>query len=354
MARLLVRALELAGHRVELASRFRSWEGRGDAPRQARLERIGTRLAERLLRRYGRGERPDLWFSYHVYHKAPDWIGPRVTGGLAIPYVIAEASYAPKQEDGRWRDGHRASARAIGRAAAVLALNRVDIECIRPLLRPDARMLHLRPFLDEPIRPPPSPREAQRRELASRHRLDPGVPWLLTVAMMRFGDKLESYRRLAAALRQSLATAWQLVVVGDGAARAEVQALFEGFGPGRVRFVGRQGPQPLGCFYAGCDLLVWPAVNEAYGMALLEAQAAGLAVVAGRCGGVAEVVDHGRSGLLVPEAAPAGISAAVLELLADPRRRRAMGARAVRRAAREHSLGGASAALDTLICGLRP
>ena len=45
--------------------------------------------------------------------------------------------------------------------------------------------------------------------------------------------------------------------------------------------------------YAAADLYVWPAVREAYGIALLEAQAAGLPVVAGREGGVAEVVADG-------------------------------------------------------------
>src|SRR5262249_36238402 len=45
---------------------------------------------------------------------------------------------------------------------------------------------------------------------------------------------------------------------------------------------------------------VWPAINEAYGMTLLEAQAAGLAVVAGRTGGVPAIVRDGTSGVLVP------------------------------------------------------
>ena len=43
----------------------------------------------------------------------------------------------------------------------------------------------------------------------------------------------------------------------------------------------------LPALYAGADLYLWPAINEAYGMAFLEAQAAGLPVVAGRTGGVA-------------------------------------------------------------------
>src|SRR5690606_22702559 len=79
VARLLIAALRRAGNRVELASRLRSWEGTGDARRQARIAALGARNARRLVARYRRapaGARPDLWFTYHLYHKAPDWIGP--------------------------------------------------------------------------------------------------------------------------------------------------------------------------------------------------------------------------------------------------------------------------------------
>ena len=50
MARLLIQALGLAGHEVEIAARLRSWNARPDPARQARLERIGQAMAERLLR----------------------------------------------------------------------------------------------------------------------------------------------------------------------------------------------------------------------------------------------------------------------------------------------------------------
>ena len=49
---------------------------------------------------------------------------------LGIPYVVAEASYAPKQAGGRWDLGHRAVAEAIRHAALVLQLNPADAECV--------------------------------------------------------------------------------------------------------------------------------------------------------------------------------------------------------------------------------
>ena len=71
---------------------------------------------------------------------------------------------------------------------------------------------------------------------------------------------------------------WQLVLAGAGPERMAVEAAFAPLA-GRVRFTGQMEPEPLAGLYAASDLYIWPAVNEAYGMALLEAQAAGLPVL---------------------------------------------------------------------------
>ena len=95
MARLLMQTLELAGAKVELASDFRSYDGQGDPARQKALRATGDILAAELIERYRAREdsaRPTAWFTYHLYHKAPDWIGPKVAAALDIPYLVAEAS----------------------------------------------------------------------------------------------------------------------------------------------------------------------------------------------------------------------------------------------------------------------
>ncbi len=349
MGNLLIQAMERGGHQVEIANRFRSRDGEGDRRRQARLAHIGTARAERLLRLYKSrpaGEVPQLWFTYHLYYKAPDWIGPRVAAGLGIPYVVAEASVAYKRAHGPWHIGHQATLGALSQASLVLALNPADVEAL-----PDREPVRLlRPFIDvTPFRLAAVNRARQRNRLAASHGLDPERPWLVTVAMMRSGDKLLSYELLAQALRRVTDQPWQLLVIGDGPARPQVEQAFAPLsaeGEARVFFAGESALEDVAWQLAGSDLFVWPAINEAYGMAFLEAQAAGVPVVAGRSGGVPSVVADGDTGLLTPAADPESFAQAVRALLADPERRRTMADLARARVATNHSLESATGQLD--------
>jgi glycosyltransferase involved in cell wall biosynthesis len=349
MARLLIQALGLAGHEVEVAARLRSWHGVPDAARQARIAALGEALAQRLLRRYRlrpAAAQPRAWLTYHLYYKAPDWIGPRVAEGLGIPYLLAEASFAGKRANGPWAMGHAAARAALDGAAAVISLNPDDVEGL-----PDpGRVRPLAPFLDPaPFQAAAAGRAAARAALAETHGLDPRQPWLLAVAMMRPGDKLASYRLLAQALQTLSDSGWQLLVAGGGPARAEVEAALGALPRDRVRWLGEVAAEALPALYAACDLLVWPALHEAYGMALLEAQAAGLPVVAGRGPGVAQLVVDGQTGRLTEAGDAAALAQAVAGLLAAPETRRAMAAAAQDRVAAEHGLAAAAARLDAIL-----
>jgi glycosyltransferase involved in cell wall biosynthesis len=346
MARALMDALGRTGERVELACRLRSYDRTGDPLRQQRLQALGARCAEKLLRRYRREhDRPQAWLTYHGYHKAPDWLGPTVSAALNIPYVMIEASFAPKQSDGPWALGHHATEQALRRADLVIGLTRRDLACLAPLVEPPAELRYLPPFLDATgFAAARKTRARCRTAAAERWHMDPEQPWLLTVAMMRQDVKRDSYRLLARALWQIRNTPWQLLVVGDGPARVEIEAAFGSLGP-RAVFVGALPEFALPACYAACDLYVWPAVREAYGLAMLEAQAAGLPVVAGREGGVAEVVQDGVTGLLMPPGDPAAFAQAVEALLADPHRRREMADTAWRFVAEQRSIAPTADAL---------
>ncbi|MGH6931825.1 MAG: glycosyltransferase family 4 protein [Dongiaceae bacterium] len=353
VARLLMTALARANHVVELASRLRSRDGAGDPRRQQALAEIGRHMAERLIRQYRKRPpelRPQLWFTYHVYYKAPDWLGPSVANALDIPYVVAEASHAEKRADGAWAISHAAAAAAIARADAIINLNPADMPGVMKAARVTAASIILKPFLDgADFAAAATQREQCRAALAARHRLDPERPWLLTVAMMRDGDKLASYRVLGEALDLLLDQPWHLLVVGDGLARPAVEAALARLRPQRVRFAGMRLPEEMPDIYAGADLLVWPAINEAYGMTLLEAQAAGIPVVAGASGGVPAIVAVDRTGLLTPPGNAEGFAAGVRTLLEDPGLRRRMGAAALDLVAEEHDVASAARLLDRAV-----
>ena len=393
IARLLLAALERAGAtrgwEVDVASRFRSFDGVGDADRQARLREIGARIADRLLHRYREapaGRSPDLWFTYHLYHKAPDWLGPVVSERLGIPYLVAEASHAAKQRRGRWSIGHEAAAEAIRHADAILALNRDDVAGVRQVARDRSRIVVLPPFLGprgvvpdesrldrDPVRvdgegspgpsrrfPPPitagapaaAGRTGARAAVSRRFGVPDDEPWLLCVAMMRGGRKLASFEVLADALAcPGLAAArWHLVVAGEGPARREVESAFAGRLPaGRATFIGRVEGEALAGLYAGADLFVWPGVGEPMGMAMLEAQGHGLPVVSARTRGVPDLVRDEETGVLVPEGDSEAFADAVRALLRAPARRRRMGDSARARVARKHGFDRASERIGDLV-----
>jgi len=347
VARLLMRALRHGGHEVAVASHLRAWNGDGDAAAQERMMRRGQLLARRYVERHRRSP-PDLWFTYHLYHKAPDWIGPAVCRSLAVPYVAAEASFAPKQENGPWALGHAAVRAALGQLDGIVHLNPVDEDCVRPHLRSGCVSGHLPPFLDlaEADRAHTA-RAEQRADLGQRLGLDADRVWLVATGMMRSGDKLRSYRALGSALDRIQDRSWELLVIGDGPARSEVEAAV-GFA-GRTRFLGQLDAAEVMAVQAACDLFVWPAVNEAYGLALLEAQAVGLAAVAGDSPGVAAIVRNGATGLLVGAADADAFAGAVAGLLSDPARRIAMGNAARQTVAAEHGLSQAAALVGDVV-----
>ncbi len=351
MARLFMKALRQAGHEVALASRFRSYDGAGDAARQARLCRLGARLASRCVDRC-RADPPDLWFTYHLYHKAPDWLGPAIARSLDIPYVVAEASFAPKQRGGPWAAGHTAVADAVYNADRVICVNPDDAECLRPLLPDASRLMGMKPFLDaEPAARARADRAGHREALAASLGIDPGVPWIAVAAMMRPGDKLASYRLLGDALRRVTDRYWVLLVAGDGPARGDVTAALN-FGD-RVRYLGTLEREGIDRLHAAADLGAWPAINEAYGMALLEAQAAGLPLVVGDRDGIRQFVGEGETALLVRTGDAAAFAAALASLLDAPTRRAAMADAAVARVRLEHDLPEAVRLLDTAVTAAR-
>jgi len=332
MARAIIAALKFAGHDVVLASRLQAWS-RTPADQEP-IQVAGARQASLLIDQWrGESQPPDLWMTYHLYYRAPDWIGPPVSLALGIPYAVVEASFAMKRASGPWARGHDAVAAALAQAAVVFALKDVDIPGLAKVEGFKAKIISLPPFLDGTGKVP---------DVVP----NPGVPVLLAVAMMRARAKLDSYRFLATALRPLLKHSWRLQIAGDGPARSEVEAAFADFPPGRIVFVGAKSGSEVAALYAAADIFVWPGLQEGFGMVYLEAQAAGLPVVATASGGVHNVVVDGVSGRLVPPKNPGAYSRAIEDLLIRPEERRSLGLSAARFVSQKRNLATASEILD--------
>jgi glycosyltransferase involved in cell wall biosynthesis len=93
----------------------------------------------------------------------------------------------------------------------------------------------------------------------------------------------------------------------------------------RVAFLGRVSEAELLSRYAACDLLVAPSRYESFGLTLVEAMIFAKPCIACAVGGMAEVVQDGETGLLIPPGSSDALTGAVLALARDPDRRRRMG-----------------------------
>jgi L-malate glycosyltransferase len=178
-------------------------------------------------------------------------------------------------------------------------------------------------------------RDAVRSELG----LEPGTLAVGTVANLR---REKGYPDLLAAAREVLERLPRVrfVAVGQGPQEAEVRALHARLGLGdRVRLLGHR--RDAARVMAACDLFALASIHEGLPVALMEALALGLPVVATDVGGVPELIEDGREGLLVPPGRPAELAGALITLLTDGERRERMGEAAARR--------GAGLSIDTAV-----
>jgi glycosyltransferase involved in cell wall biosynthesis len=149
----------------------------------------------------------------------------------------------------------------------------------------------------------------------------------------RTRDLLDALHALHAA-REASGAPVRLIVAGDGPDHALLArgARTAGDG-GALLLLGWQPRTVLRALYADADLFVLPAEHESFGIAALEARAAGLPVVGRADSGLADFVHDGIDGVLARD--PAALAAAVGALAADPARRAALAART--RAAPPHA-----------------
>lgn len=331
IARLMMRALRLAGFQVDLMSEVISYQKRPSRElfetRQRSVEAERGRLTEAFVS--DAGARPDLWFTYHPYCKAPDWLGPPLCRRFAIPYVTAEACRTRQANDIDWQEARAAVQDAVRFARVNFVLKESDWAYLEGFMPGMATSRRIAPFLDMQAQPAADPVRAKETAVNG--------PRILAAAMMRPGAKAESYQLLRDALDGLDDRDWSLLIAGEGPQRTAIETAFGAMAE-RVRFVGSVSHDEVLRLMDRSDLLAWPGIGEAIGMVFLEAQSRGLPVVALRTAGVPLVVTDGTGGLLSPEGDVAAYRRCLRTLIDDAELRKRLGARGKAYVSKHHDV----------------
>ncbi|MDW3224372.1 MAG: glycosyltransferase [Paracoccaceae bacterium] len=327
MGRAILQALRYGNIQADLVSTLQTVDKQGNAQTQERLFAAAEAEASRLIEQ-GRRSDWQVWITYHSYYKAPDLVGPRVAAGLNLPYFQIEATRARKRLTGPWAAFAQAAEAASDAADAIFHLTRRDAEALYAYKRPNQKIIHLRPFLARAVLPPASPSNGA----------------MLSVGMLRHGDKFASYELIADTLDLLKTADWRLVIAGDGPALSAVASMMHRFGD-QVELRGSLNAEALSAAYGEASLLFWPGVNEAFGVTYLEAQAAGLPVVAQHRPGVIDVLAPGTYPL--PEEGAEALAVELDLLLKDRCERIRRGQAAREHIAAHHLITGAS----DVLCG---
>lgn len=313
MARNLMSVIGARGAQVDLVSDMRIYDKTGDRAVQSALRANAELEVERLVETL---PGCDLWVTYHNYYKAPDLIGPAVCRARGIPYVQIESTRASSRLTGPWAEFAALAHDACDAASIIFYLTANDLITLQRDRSGNQQLVHFPPFLPRATLPDPSSLTGP----------------MLSVGMMRAGDKLASYRIIEQTLAR-LQGDWRLDIVGDGPARPAVEEMMAPFGD-RVRMLGQLDRQALARSYGDASLFFWPGVNEAFGMVYLEAQAAGLPVVAQDRPGVRDVLEP--SAQPSPDQGPEALAQGLARLLGDADLRSRRAAEARKRIARFH------------------
>lgn len=151
----------------------------------------------------------------------------------------------------------------------------------------------------------------------------PGTLWVGTIAELTKNKGLDNLIKATDILMKSKIKnlKLQIVIVGDGEDRNKLQNLIMALGlQNTVKLAGfiPEAARYLGAF----DLFVLSSLKEGLPYSILEAVSSGVPVVASRIGGIPDIIEHNKSGLLVPAGDAAALSSAIAGLLVSPLKRK--------------------------------
>jgi glycosyltransferase involved in cell wall biosynthesis len=214
--------------------------------------------------------------------------------------------------------------RFYSRFAAIFTRSEGYMQSLTALGIPHARLVHLRPgiitdhfhprFKDPTIWPRyGSPKNPIRVLSVGRISVEKNMPLLA-----------QAWKRAGSRLRQAGIDA-EFIVVGDGPYRRDME---QELGSHRTRFLGFRHGEELSSLYASADLFVFPSTTDTLGQVAMEAQASGLPVIVSDTGGPKEVMQPGRTGLVIRAGQVEPLAEAIVHLASDANTRTTMGAAA--------------------------
>jgi phosphatidylinositol alpha-1,6-mannosyltransferase len=222
----------------------------------------------------------------------------------------------------------------LGEARQVIAISEFTRRAVAAAGVPAERLALVTPAIDLERFARLPPREEERRRRGWEGRLV-----ILSVGRLveRKGQDMviRALPQVAAQLPQVRYT-----IGGSGPFRAALEKLAAQVGVAeRVEFLGFVPEAQLPALYGAADLFAMPSRElpeagdvEGFGIVFIEANAAGLAVLGGRSGGVADAVEEGQTGLLVDPEDPGAVAEGLVRLLSDSQLRARMARRGAERA----------------------
>jgi teichuronic acid biosynthesis glycosyltransferase TuaC len=284
-----------------------------DHPRYPLLPKIGMSTAPLALfaavlpglrRQVAAGRDFDLIDAHYFY---PDGVAAVMLGhALGRPVVVTArgsdlnliAGYQVPRHWIRW---------AAAKAAGLIAVSAGLRDRLVALGTPAERVNVLRNGVDLALFRP-GDRAAARRALGFAR------PTLLAVGNL---VALKRHTLMVEAL--ALLPETDLVIVGDGAERAAIEAMGQARGvTGRVRLLGRLAQDQLPQIYGAADLLLLVSTHEGWPNVLLESMACGTPVVVSAIPGIADIVAAPEAGRIVSAVTPQRLAAAIHDMLALP------------------------------------
>ena len=252
----------------------------------------------------------DVWITDLSGMRMSGEVGPPVSDELGIPHVIAEPDrqLAVSEDEA----GIRKLFDGASHVVTTSSLTCRYIDRLSP-----GFVTQLPAFLDvDPFLAAHKVRDNHRSGLARSLGIRPESTWLLAHVSADPADSVDSLQLLAKALSRLVMMDWHLVVIGDDshATRMSLVTLPRE----RIRYCERNSLPSFAALCASCDIYVWPAFDDASDGFVLEAQASGLAVIAGRNDVTEDQAIDGKTGRLLPAGNSESFANAISFLLRHP------------------------------------